>query len=49
MEDEGWGKEFFPGPHSSSKTAPPLREGKVDLLDDGFCNFAFGSAQNDKV
>ena len=27
---------------------PPLTEGKDYLLDDGFCDFAFGSAQNDR-
>ena len=27
----------------------PLPEGEGYLLDDGFCDFAFGSAQNDRV
>jgi hypothetical protein len=40
MEDEGRWKEYFLGTHPSSTTVPsPLREGKGDLLDDGFCNF----------
>jgi len=39
--DEGWGKVLFHG--------PPLREGEGYSLDDGFCDFAFGSAQNDRV
>jgi hypothetical protein len=30
-------------------TVPPLPEGKGYFLDDGFCDFAFGSAQNDRV
>ena len=32
IEDEGWGKEFFLGPHSPSTTGPLLPEGKGDLL-----------------
>jgi len=48
--DEGWGKELFPGPHLPSATAPPpLPEGEGYFLDDGFCDFAFSSAQNDRV
>ena len=47
--DEGWRKEFLSGPHPPSATVPPLPEGEGYLLDDGFCDFAFGSAQNDKM
>ena len=47
--DEGWGKVLFHGPHTSSARVPPLREGEGYSLDDGFCDFAFGSAQNDRV
>jgi len=47
--DEGWGKMLFPGPHPPSATVPPLPEGEGYLWDDGFCDFAFGSAQNDRV
>jgi len=31
------------------RRSPPLTEGKDYLLDDGFCDFAFGSAQNDNI
>jgi len=47
--DEGWGKVLFPGPHPPSATVPPLPKGEGYFLDDGFCDFAFGSAQNDRV
>ena len=47
--DEGCGKVFLSGPHSPSARGPPLPEGEGYLLDDGFCDFAFGSAQNDRV
>ena len=47
--DEGWGKVLFHGPHPPSATVPPLPEGEGYSLDDGFCDFAFGSAQNDRV
>ena len=47
--DEGWGKVLFQGPHPPSATVPPLPEGEGYFLDDGFCYFAFGSAQNDSV
>ena len=47
--DEGWGKVFLSGPHPPSATVPPLPEGEGYFLDDGFCDFAFGSAQNDRV
>ena len=38
-----------PGSHSPSATVPPFPEGEGYFLDDGFCDFAFGSAQNDRV
>ena len=47
--DEGWGKVLFPSPHPPSATVHPLSNGKGYFLDDGFCDFAFGSAQNDRV
>jgi len=39
---------FLSGSHPPSVTVPPLPEGEGNLLDDGFCDFAFGSAQNDR-
>ena len=45
--DEGWGKVLFHGPHPRSATVPPLPKGGGYPLDDGFCDSAFGSAQND--
>ena len=47
--DEGCEKVFFPDPHPPSATVPPLPEGEGFFLDDGFCDFAFGFAQNDRV
>jgi len=47
--DEGWRNVLFHGPHPSSAIVPPLPEGEGYSLDDGFCDFAFGSAQNDRV
>ena len=47
--DEGCGKVLFPGPYPPSATVPPLPEAEGYLLDDGFCDFAFSSAQNDRV
>jgi hypothetical protein len=47
--NEGWGKNLFPGPFPPSATVPPLPEEKGYSLDDGFCDFAFGFAQNDRV
>ena len=49
MADEGWCKVLFTGPLPPSATVPPLPEGKGYFLDDGFCYFAFGFAQNDRV
>ena len=41
-------KVLFPGTHPQSATILPLPEGEGNLMDDGFCDFAFGSAQNDR-
>ena len=46
--DEGWGKVLFPGPLPTSTTVPPLPKGEDCFLDDGFCDFAFCFAQNDR-
>jgi len=43
------GESALPRPHPPSATVPPLPEGEGYFLDDGFCDFAFGSAQNDRV
>ena len=40
---------LFPVTHSTSATVPPLPEGESYFLEDRFCVFAFGSAQNDRV
>jgi len=42
-------KVLFQGPHPPSVTVPPLPESEGYSWDDGFCDFAFGSAQNDRV
>ena len=47
--DEGWGKMVFPGPLPSSAIVPSLPKGGGYFLVDGFCDFAFGFAQNDRV
>ena len=47
--DEGWRKELLSGPHPLSATVPPLPGGEDYFWDDGFCDFAFGYAQNDRV
>ena len=36
-------------PSPSVCDGPPLAEGEGYFLDDGFCDFAFGFAQNDRV
>ena len=46
--DEGWGKVLFPGPHPSSAIILPFPEDEGYFFDDGFCDFAFGFAQNDR-
>ena len=46
--DEGCEKVFLSGHHSQSTAVSPLPEGEGNLLDDGFCVFAFGFAQNDR-
>ena len=40
---------LFPGPQPTYATVPSLTEGGGNLMDDGFCDFAFGFAQNDRV
>ena len=45
----GWGKVFSTGPHPPSATVAPLPEDEGYFMDDGFCDFAFGFAQNDRV
>ena len=47
--DEWCEKVFLSGSHPPSGTVPPLPEGEDYLMDDGFCDFAFGFAQNDRV
>ena len=39
---------LFPGPEPTSATVATLFEGEGSLMNDGFCDFAFGSAQNDR-
>ena len=39
---------FMSGPHPPSSTSTLSRRTRV-ILDDGFCDFAFGSAQNDSI
>ena len=47
--DGGYEKMFSSGAQPTYATFPSLPEGEGNLLDDGFCDFAFGSAQNDWV
>ena len=42
-------KGLFHDPHPPSVKVPPLPEGEGSLLDDGFFDFSFGSAQNDRL
>ena len=42
-------KGLFPEPHPASKKIVSVPEDKGYSWDDGFCDFAIGSAQNDKV
>ena len=37
---------LFPGPELTSATVATLFEGEGNLMNDGFCDFAFGFAQN---
>ena len=43
------GESALPRPSHTVWDGPRLPEGEGYLLDDGFCDFAFGSAQNDRV
>ena len=47
--DEVCEKVLFPVPQPTSATVATLFKGEGNLLDDGFCVFAFGFAQNDRV
>ena len=40
---------LFPGPQPTSATIPPFPDDEGNLLENGFCDFAFGFAQNDRV
>ena len=42
------GKVLFTVPQPTSATIPPFPDDEGYLLDDGFCDFAFGFAQNDR-
>ena len=42
-------KGLFPEPYSASKKVDSVPEDESYSWDNGFCDFAFGSAQNDKV
>ena len=46
---KSFGESALPRTQPQSTTVSPLPEGEGNLLDDGFCDFAFGSAQNDRV
>ena len=39
---------FLSGPQPMYATVATLFEGEGNLMNDGFCDFAFGSAQNDR-
>ena len=47
--DEECEKVLFPVPQPTSATVATLFKGEGNLLDDGFCVFGFGFAQNDRV
>ena len=53
MPVSGWigdgEKGIFPEPHPASKKVATVPESEGYSWDDGFCDFAFGSAQNDRV
>ena len=42
-------KGIFPEPHPASKKIASVPEDKGYSWDDGFCDFAIGSAQNDNI
>ena len=46
--DEWWGKVFFLALTHRLRRSPLSRRTRV-MLDDGFCDSALGSAQNDRV
>ena len=46
--DEGWGKCSCLALTHHLRRSPLSRMTRV-MLDDGFCDFAFGSAQNDRM
>ena len=48
-EDEGCEKVILSGPQPMSATIPHLPDDEGNLLGNGFCDFAFGFAQNDRV
>jgi len=47
--DEGWRKRALPRPSPTVCEGPPSPGGRGVFLDYGFCDFAFGSAQNDRL
>ena len=46
---EGCDKVLFPEPYPASKKVASVSEDEGYSWNNGFCDFAFGSAQNDKV
>jgi len=42
-------KGLFPEPYPASKKVASVPEDESYSWDNGFCDFAFGSAQNDRV
>ena len=47
--DEGWEKVFLSGPHPLFAMVPLSRKARIIFFQDRFCDYAFGSAQNDRV
>ena len=47
--DGGYEKMFLSGPQPTYATVATIFEGEGNLMNDGFCDFAFGFAQNDRV
>ena len=47
--DGGYEKMFLSGPQPMYATVATIFEGEGNLMNDGFCDFAFGFAQNDRV